>query len=238
VLRAPSVIAACDDVVIDPSLTAGTGGRSWVSVVWNVEKTTNEGVEDSSDIVSMLNSYGPITSVPMRIPKAMLGKARYSVTLTVTNFLGQSSGAATAFTLDDNPNLPIVSILGSSVVTVLPSDTLTLFTSVTQASCAEASKAIGYKWTVSKNGVNQNMVSTSTNPTRFRLSPYTLTAQTVYTVTFRASVNETDNYPAIAATSSVTVQVVNGAIFAVVSGGYNRNFATQDPITLDASPFL
>jgi hypothetical protein len=236
VLRAPSVIAACDDVVIDPSLTSGSGGRSWAAVSWGVVKQVSGGVEDASDIVSYLTSYGPTTSVPYRIPKAMLGKAIYTVTLTVTNFLQKSAGATTIFSIDDNPNLPIVSILGSPVLTMLRSDALSLYTSTTQASCAESSAAVGYSWIVSKDGINQNINSVSASANKFKLNAYTLAVRSIYTVTFRATVNATANYPAISAAGSVSVRVVDGAVFAVVAGGYNRNFATSSPITLYATP--
>jgi len=235
VLRTPAVIAACDDVTVDPSLTAGSGGRRWASVTWGVVKTVGAGTEDSSSLVSYMTSFGPTTSAPIRIPKSSLGKAIYTVSLTVENFLGQTAQASTIFSVDDNPNLPVISILGSPVRTMMPSDALTLFTSTSLASCAEPTAALSYRWKVFAGGVLQNIPSTSTVASRFRLSAYALSVHTVYTVQFEATANATANNAAITSTASVTVQVVNGAVFAVVFGGYNRNFATVAPITLDAS---
>lgn len=86
--------------------------------------------------------------------------------------------------------------------------------------------------------MTQNTVSTSTNPTKFVLSAYALSTQSVYVVTFTAtaSASTSPTYPAIASSTSVTVQVGKGSVVAVVRGGSYRSVsAASSEVTLDAS---
>ena len=238
VLRVPSVISGCDDFSIDPSLSSGAGGRPWKAVTWEATMETATTGAVASGILSVLNSYGSVITTPISIPKALVSSARYTVSLTLTNFLDQRSSASAIFTTDDNPNLPATSILGPSVVTMVPSSGLTLFTSTARASCAISSSKITYSWAVTKNGVTQNIVSTSPSPTKFVLPAYALSTQSVYVVTFTATASASTNpdYPAIAASTSVTVQVGKGNVVASVAGGSYRSVsAAFTALTLDAS---
>jgi hypothetical protein len=238
VLRVPSVVSGCDDVQVDPSLSGGAGGRAWKSVQWAVSVSPSSAA-DVSAILALFNGYGPRTDAVISISKALLPSAEYTVSLTLTNVFDQVSSATAVFKIDGNPNLPLISILGSGVVSVVPNDVLTLYTSTARSSCYVSASTVSYKWTVYKNGVAQpSIVSTSTSPTKFTLAPYALSMQTLYTVVFEATATATSNpaYPAITSSASVTVQVGKGAIVAVVLGGSFRSLAqTTGSLLLDAS---
>ena len=234
-LTTPAVVSSCDNVTIDPSLSSGAGGRAWSAVVWSVMRAEANTVGSAPNVLAALNARGKAIGTPIVLTRTLFSPATYTVTLTLTNFLGKSSSATTIFKLDENPNLPIVTILGPAVVTMTPSEALQLFTTTLQASCAERSSTIRYKWTASRNGAVVSLPSKSSTPSRFSLLSYALTAGNVYTFLFEATASATQNTDAITGRASVTVQVVNGAVQAVVVGGYKRQVPTSGTLAIDAS---
>jgi hypothetical protein len=235
VLRVPSLIAECDDVLVDPTLTSGSGGRGWQKVQWTVLKQVGSEIASSGDIAAVLDDYGPATAQLISIPKQLLSSAQYTLSLSVTNFLGQSATATASFTVNNNANLPVLNILGPSTVSIKPSQSLAVFAAVSRASCAEAGVAVSYRWRLLHDGRDTALKSTSASPTMFRLPASVLNATSVYTLEFQASVGATANYAAAVATESVTVRVENGAIVAVVQGGNFRSLASPEAFLLDAS---
>jgi len=240
VLRSVATASACDPYTIDPTMSTGSGGRSWKSVTWTATIQTLGSPATDVPILDLLTSYGPVTSSKINIDQALLSSANYAVTLTVVNMFDLSSTASIAWSVNDNPNLPLVSIAGPSVVDLIPSDILSLTTSSARASCAVGTSALTYSWTVSSGGsVVSSVHSTSASPSKLLLPAYTLSTQTLYTVTFTALAAATTTpaaYPAISASASVTVRVGKGTIVAVVPGGSFRSLSAQaGNLTLDAS---
>jgi hypothetical protein len=224
VLQVPAVVSNCDDLKVNPTLTSGNGGRAWTSVVWTVSAASGA---STTAIQALLSG----TTSMVTVPKALLPSDRYTLSLTVTNFFGQSSSASATFTVDGNPNLPIISILGPATVKTVPGDVLTLYTSTARSTCYVPASQISYAWTVRKGGSDGTVVnkpSISTSPTKFILAPYSLEIESVYTIEFTASASATQNppYEAISTVSRVTVQVGRGNIVAVVLGGSFRYLAS------------
>lgn len=236
VLQVPTIAASCDDVLVDATLSSGTGGRPWTSVVWQAYRQVSTTPVLNAEITSTLQSHGTSTSEVIPISKSVLISAIYTITLKVTNFLGQSSSASASFTVDFNPNLPIVKILGPPDVTMVPNEALQIYTAVAQASCAETAATITYRWKVYENDVLiTSHPSLSRDPARYRLAPYSLTIQSVYRFVLEATARATPSFASITSTTSVTVRVSKGAIVAVVTGGSYRSLASASPFTLDAS---
>lgn len=234
-LSTPSIISSCDNVTIDPSLSTGSGGRAWSSVVWTVSRADALGIVAVPNVLYALNNRGTDITSPITLARSLFTPSTYTITLTLTNFFGSSASATSIFTLDENPNLPVVTILGPSERTMSPKDTLALYTSTTQASCAEKASTISYKWTVSQNGNVITKASTSATPTKFSLLSYSLTAGNVYTFHFEATAKATTNTAAITGRASTIVKVVDGAVVVVVVGGYKRQVPTVGQLTIDAS---
>jgi hypothetical protein len=235
-LSTPSLVASCDNVTIDPSLSSGSGGRDWSSVKWTAVRADADGLVSAPTVLAALNARGKNLGTPIVLSRSLFAQEQYTVTLTLSNFLGQASSATAIFSIDGNPNLPVVSILGPSVVTMTPASALQLYTSTTQASCAEKASSIGYRWTVYKDGVLIAKPSVSYTVLRYSLLPYTLTAGSVYTIVFEGTARQTALYDAITGRASVTVQVVDGAVQVVLVGGNNRQVPTSGSLTIDASP--
>jgi len=236
ILRIPTVSASCDDVILDPTLSYGSGGRRWTVVQYSVTKTTNAGTEDATDIVAYLESFGTTTAQQLPISQDFLSSATYTITLTAENFLGKTGFDSVSFSLDDNPNLPLMNILGAQVISKNPDAELELFTTTTLATCSEEESSLSFQWTVYLDGVVQDIQTTSTDPTKFRASAYTFAPNSVYTIEMAATSSATANFDAITAVDSVTLNVGSGVIVAQVNGGTNRQLSTQDPVTIDASP--
>jgi hypothetical protein len=233
VLQVPAVVSNCDDVKVNPTLTSGNGGRAWTTVLWTVSAASGA---STTAIQALLTG----TTSVITIPKASVPSDRYTLSLTVTNFLGQSSTTSATFSVDGNPNLPIISILGPTTVSTVPGDALTLYTSTARTSCYLSASTISYAWTVRKGGsdgeVQTAIRSTSTSPTKFSLGGYALETATIYTVEFTATASAAGDMAAISAVSRVTVNVGKGNIVAQVAGGNFRAIASSSgSFALDAS---
>jgi hypothetical protein len=200
-----------------------------------VSRSEYNGIVSVPAIVTALIARGSSLGTPIVLSRDLFTPVTYTITLTLSNFLGRSASATATFSLDGNPNLPIVSILGPATQTITPAEVLQLYTSVSQASCAEKASVLTYKWTVLKNGAASALASTSQAPTRFMLSTYALSAGNVYTIQFEATASATPNTAAIVGKATITVHVVNGAVNAVIRGGNKRIVPTVGTLTLDAS---
>jgi len=88
-VRVPALISGCDDFIIDPSLSSGSGGRAWIGFTWSVTYETAFTSGAATAIEAALNAYGPTTATSMSIPQALLSSARYTVSLTLKNFFGE-----------------------------------------------------------------------------------------------------------------------------------------------------
>ena len=237
-IRTVGVASACDDFIIDPTGSSGHGGRSWKSVVWTATVQTLGAPVNDAAILQVLEDYGPITTSKISISKSLMSSANYVVTLTLTNMFGLSHTESAKWTVNDNPNLPLVSMVGNKIVDLVPSDTLSLAASARRSGCAVGSAALSYSWTISSDGNVLNIPSTDPNPLKFSLAGYSLSAETVYEVTFKATAAATTSpsYPSVFATGSVTVRVGKGAIVMVVPGGNSRTASVGlGDLILDAS---
>eukprot|EP01034_Spumella_vulgaris_P047558 gene47558-biopygen38364 len=169
------------------------------------------------------------------VPVTALNAATYTITLILTNFLGQQQSTVASFTVIGNKNLPTLNIVGSNFITVNPSQTVLVYSNADVSSCSE-SQNIQYSWVIFKaGGVPSGITSSSNDPKTLILSAHTLSAGTIYQaqVTALVKVGETDNK----ATALVSIQVANGPVVAAVKGGYNRAvfITANSPLTLDAS---
>jgi hypothetical protein len=144
-----------------------------------------------------------------------------------------------------NIPLPSVLILGDQTRSVYTSYfiSLTAKVAVAAASCNSAITAattstpsptsnLLLTWTVFSNGVLSNTIlSTSTDPAVFHLSPYSLTVGITYTIV--ATIYETSTL--MSASNSVTVVVQPGNIKAVLSCSQQISFSSDKRLTIDAS---
>eukprot|EP01034_Spumella_vulgaris_P047457 gene47457-biopygen27981 len=239
VLLVPQTISSCTNLTVDATLSSGSAGRYWLAVDWKIDAFTGSALDGSKqtiypyDALDVLLSFGLKIDKPINIPIWLLQEATYSITLTLTNFLGQSSSTSATVQVTGNRNLPTLNIVGSNILTVTPASTVLVYSNAEVSSCSE-SQNIQYSWVVFKaGGISSGIESVSSDPKILVIASHTLQVGTVYQaeVTALVKVGETDN----TASSLITIQVVNGPIKAVVRGGYYRAVFIPKNLVLDAS---
>jgi len=228
--------------MLDPTMSFGYGGRSWRSVVW---LATGLGIAESADdITKYLNANYPDTYHLVRIPNTNLTQStrnqvsQYTISLTVTNFLMQSSTSSVTIEVGSSRGLiyPQVQISGAQVSTFTWMS-LTLLGSAQFPACvdsAASSLPLNYIWRIFKGFQFQSsIVSTSLDPHYFKLDPYTLDAASMYTVSLSVSVQSGSKvYRSYA---SGVIQVGRSGVSAVIKGSSFRTVISSNAVVLDAS---
>lgn len=212
-------ISYCNDVTIDATLSSGDGSRDWISIVWNVTSTyDNTGI---GKILQYLNKNIVTTQAPITIPSHLFEWTTYIVSLTLTNFLFQSSSQNAIFTIVGNSNIPQISFLQASQFSILNSNKLIINAVISRPHCADKFQ-ISYKWYI-QNSTNEYIKFSSLNPfdiSSLYLAPYTLNGGDKYRVSVEVTALPTvNNTIATTASNSVIVTVKKGPLIAVISQG-------------------
>ena len=242
VISVPSVtVGSCSNVSVDASQSTGSGGRDWGSVVW-VVSASQQDISSVQHMQSILDAGGTAQTQQYELPSALLVPgATYSLSLSLTNFLGKLSSSSATFSIAvNNPNTPSVKISGGSRRVVQANQVLVLYSSASRASCAEdSSSALQFTWRLRNEGNEDEdfyrVTSTSSNPTILKLAPYTLSAGQVYEVQVTVTASATATYPSAESSATVEVFVESGDLVAVVEGGSSIFAPIEDTLTLDAS---
>ena len=232
VISVARTISSCDDVFISTTLSYGHGSRDWISVKWVVTAQNNA---NTSQITNYLESFGVSITKQIQISNFFFDSTTYFISLTLTNFLGQSSRANTLFTIDAIRNLPILNILQSNEISVNVSSSLTVRTSVQRSSCAE-NYAVSYQWFIYDiNNKAIDFKQLSNDPAILLLSPYALVGGQIYTVFVYATASATQNYGEVTTSALSTINVRNSNLKANINGGYQRIVVPQSELQLDAT---
>ena len=223
---------------MDISSSTGSGGRPWQAISWVVTKSTGG---DVTTLHQYLVQYFVSTVGQLMIPRSLFAVGTYSFTVTLTNFLGGSTAQSSSVTVSGDRNQPAVSILGSGYQTMVSSASLKLVGTATLSSCAAASSTLSYTWSLfnatGKAIPTSTIRSVSSDPTRYTLSPYTLSVGNTYIVTLQVQ-SLMGSKVLAAATTSASVFIASGAITAVVkgsSGTATRQVSATSTLVLDAS---
>ena len=223
---------------MDISSSTGSGGRPWQAISWVVTKSTGG---DVTTLHQYLVQYFVSTVGQLMIPRSLFAVGTYSFTVTLTNFLGGSTAQSSSVTVSGDRNQPAVSILGSGYQTMVSSASLKLVGTATLSSCAAASSTLSYTWSIYNATGRVTPISTirsiSSDPTRYTLSPYTLSVGNTYIVTLQVQ-SLMGSKVLAAATTSTSVFIASGVITAVVkgsSGSATRQVSASSTLVLDAS---
>ena len=232
-LSTASTIGSCEDIVLDPTASSGSGGRPWSKVQW-VVSGSGAPAADAATVSAYLNShYNTSTSKVAVVPRRLFTPGgSLTITLLLQNFLGVLSASASAITISSSASIPRVNIAGSSQVSIYRSDTLQLFASAAAPSCGNISSlALTYSWRVYIDANYQaSIVSKSLNNHVFLLPPNSLKALTKYTIQVTVTtVTGSSNL------DSVLVYVGRAGVYAVIAGGSQRTASSTDPLALDSS---
>ena len=232
-LSTAKTIGSCDDIVLDPTASSGSGGRPWSKIQWMVSGS-GAPAGSAAAITTFLNTYhNTTTSSVIRVSKSLFSsEGTLIITLLLENFLGVSATTTCAINILSSTSIPQVQIMGSSKVSMYRKDVLRLFASAAGSPCGNSSSlALLYSWKVYKDAnYLPNVVSTSLNDRVFLIPAYSLDALTRYfvyvTVTTVTGASNSD---------SVQVYVGRAGVQAVISGGSQRKVSSMSLLAIDAS---
>jgi hypothetical protein len=239
-LVAPTSVSFCTGIRIDPTMSSGAAGRSWMGVEWSVRYfgTTMPAV----NATRYLNTnFASITS-PAVIPNAFLFPgSSYEISLKLTNFLGKDSSHAVVVTVgrSSEPFIPDVLIYGSQNI-AYRWQPLRLYAQLSLPSCLGP---ISYRrflvtWKVYNNyTLDTSISSSSLDQQYFIIPPNTLTSNSVYRFAVDVSVLPEDPLsPYIGrAVSVVATNVARSGVVAIISNGSSTSVSKFENILLDAS---
>ena len=236
VLNGPLSLGSCANLVLDATASYGNGGRPYTSVQWIVSAVAGSSSIasiDAANVATYLNSYSSRYQVttPITILAQNLTKASYTITLGLTNFLGLTSFTTVTVTVNTDPKIPLLSIIGPSYRTIVASSPLTILSVATLSSCASSALPLVFVWNVQEGNLTGSVYieSSSLDPSIFAIPAYSLVVNNVYTITVTASTNTST------VSASTSVYVAHGVVTAVIVGGTNRSAPVNNVLQLDAS---
>ena len=231
VVIVPTQIGACNDLMIDLSSSTGSGGRPWSSVVWTVLAKNG----DTTALTTFLNNNFDSSLNYVIVPRNLLIRTTYSVGVTLTNFLGDSSSSTSIVSVSSDPNLPVAHILGSLSKVIKASDILDLQGSAVLSKCGVVS-SVKYSWALTNSsGSNIVLKSTSVDPRKYVAPAYSFNAGSSYKATLTVTSLHSNGLLLSFGYAVANIYVKHGNIIAVVKGGYSRECAVDKVLVLDAS---
>ncbi|RYH22921.1 hypothetical protein EON65_18580, partial [archaeon] len=238
VLSMPTALGGCDNLAVIPSLSTGHAGRNWTKMEWSVTTIgiSGNGVSTSSFVNYLYSkTVSPLKSIA--VPRELLSNVRYSITLTLTNFLGTSGSATSIIDISSDAYKPRLSILGSTNVAITSNKPLSISSRGQYSQCTPMnSTTLLYTWSMKNSNGEElaNLPRTGTDPSVFSLPSYSLSTGEVYTTIVNCSAVQNGIILGMS-TASAQVTVVKGAIYALVTGGSNRRLPIDANMTIDAS---
>ena len=219
VVKAPSLINGCDDVVIDATQSTGHVGTNWKTLSWEV--SSSSGV-DVSSLVAFLNSVEG-TFEPIVVPRNLFNTGTYHITILARNILQNMESLPSTKTIfievGSGQAATSVFIEGPGFITMKKTHVLSKTASVSTSVCNAASETqtTTYTWRVYRGGVLlPDISSSSSSPNVFALAANTLSGPSTYTITCDVTVV----YGALTmqASKSLQVYVMRDDVSAVVNG--------------------
>ena len=249
VLSVPNKISACDVIKLDPSGSVGNAGRPWTSAVWEVvaysvkrNDSFGQPVDVEGNIMTEITKAyldGDLTNIAI-IPNNLLAVGgKYSFKLEVTNFLGQSGVSTAVVTVGSSTAIPTVNLAGVTNALSYRWQEANFFASAALPACAGSAAlktSLEYSWKLYKDVIyEQSILSTSKDPRYFKVAPYSLSAQTTYTIQVVVTVPTPNGLNPIQSSASATFQTGTSGVIARISGGLLQTVSLSFPLTLDAS---
>ena len=182
VISSASTVGYCDPVIVDTTSSQGSGGRQWSSIKYSLSGGSSS---TSAELQRVLDEASKAKLSTLVIPAQLVEKGLvYGISVVVRNFLGMSSSAYKNVLVLNNA-IPFVSIAGPSYRTASRSSLFSLSASAYVSLCSGETTVMGlaYKWTVFRDGTpDLSIVSSSSDDSKFRLNPYSLSVSKLYEV--------------------------------------------------------
>jgi hypothetical protein len=187
---------------------------------------------DVSSVQTSLNAFSAKHQVSRPFTVALKGKATYTLTLTLRNFLGLSSFTSVVVNVASDPNIPTLSVIGPSYLQITAETTLNVQSTAKFSTCAKATTKIEYTWRLLnvETGNYPALVSSSLDTSKYSLPAYSLAVGSTYALIVTATVGTSSSSAA-----PVTIFISQGLVTAAVVGGYIRSTPIDQNFILDAS---
>lgn len=232
VLSTPSKIGECSDILLDASRTSGKAGRPWKEVKWSATSTNGYNINAINYNISLLQDTNKIFS----ISRDDLDAGVYTFSLQIKNWLDQTALLQKSVEVISSSALPVVNILGSSVISMYKYQPLAVFALASVPTCSggldsNTRVVLTYSWALFRgvrllNGIIFD--NTSKDKRYFKLNANTLDPAD-YTLQVTVSTSSQSS------SSSVSIQVSSSGVAAVLKGSEFRVFSYRDTFILDAS---
>ena len=223
IISAPHTVGICDSPAIDVTTSTGACGRDWKSAVLEIE---------SIPLTVTLGDHNIFP--PIQLPIGMLTAGYdYSFRYTLCNFM-DVCGTSVHIMHATNVKTPIVVIQGQAVRQVYTQNSLLLTADGYTANCdgTKSSSDVTYSWSVYADGVlDTSIVSTSTDPKKFKVAEFILRPLVVYTMTVTGS----SIAEGTQSSTSVMINVAQSDLVLITSGGSQRSARIGEAIEIDAS---
>jgi hypothetical protein len=240
-LSSSKLIGSCDDIILDPTGSTGHGGRPWASVLWDVTEFDVEvsNLTITQPVEDWLSYNYPAGNKLSTVPNdELLAGVKYTISLTLENFLGKISTGSVYVEVDSRSAIPQLSIAGPSMLIKYRSQSLNLFAVAQIPSCAGsvANQGITYEWKVYEGArYLPEVTSYSADPRYFKIAPFTLSGSTEYTIQVTATGYDEDNIDPPISYYSVLVQVGQAGVESIIAGGDSLTSSYSQEFSLDGS---
>ena len=242
-ITGPELVSLCDNITLDYESSSGHGGRAWAVESWSVFDGTGSLNEQATDYINSAKSK-TLCGVSgnyrcVLLPVAYLGDELTTFVLSLSNWLGASSTGSVSVNRRAGGTTPIIVFHEGRLLHMGRNDALYLSPSVSQAIPCAGSSGITtpryiFEWRMFRGDdrVRTNVVNMATQTSIFFLRPYTLLANTLYTVDLFV----TDISSSSVSSSSVRILVSSGGVIARFRGGITRmSISPSSSFELDAS---
>ena len=231
----PPVTYPCSGLIIDASASYGFAGKKLSYIKWTItgrETFSVPSLQKYFDLFHSSEDSWYFVTVPVN--STLFGPGYYTITLTLQNCFGQVSTLSKNLRVNLPSMVPIVQLSDASVQFINRPSKISLLAVASASICGSVIKGdIIYTWQVYKGlQLQQNIVSKSLDVRIFELSPFTLEANTTFTV--QISVASSVN-PFAFSSAKVSVIVGVSGVIASLAGGSTRTVVSSEGFTLDAS---
>jgi hypothetical protein len=240
IFNLPSVLPSCSGLNFDLSNSFGRLGRSWSRV--NITVTSRSVGYDVSglrrNIQSHFNVKYPRLTPPLQVSSSYLkANTHVNFTATICNFFGGCN--TNQFTMKIVESfIPTATIVNPSL-TVARSQPLLLLSKIQKSACNTSLNVnnLQYIWTVFRLSktvpvtkiLESAIKSSSKDPSRFTLNPYSLQSNQSYVV------NLLTKYLDSSSTTSVQIDVKVGILQAIIQGNSQQAMRVGERQNLDGS---
>ena len=233
-LLGPVNVTACQNVILDSTLSSASGGRAWQEVRWAVHLGISR-----LNLSDFLNSNYRKTNSFVIIPNGLLQADMYQVELTLTNFMGRSSTAKHSFTITKDDITLEAHILRPFSTSMFRNESLHLAALASIETCNASASALmdtafAYSWSVYDGTLlRPSILSTSLDPSQFWLPADVLNTSSLYVVS--VSVKAIINGTIYEVSNIIWLNIKSGGIAAAIDGGSPRSIGLDSALVLNAS---